>query len=564
AIMAEKMKVKEQQQELAKLEKIKELKARKERELSNRAFELIDEAEDLAKQYELDLDSGELPECVYSEVINKYVEARAKFEEIGWNEQAITLLNTIDYYKEKLEADNEIRVLRAERIKLHEQELKELKEQQILDKIAKEKEEKLFKQKEKVRLLKAKEEEARYEALKAKAFSLLDSAKIEMGQNNFDRAIEFYHESEKIFSEISWQEGIKMVKESMISINKKKKEYIKKLEEIKEQEAKKLLLEKQLEEKIAKSKDLEKLQQEKRRIELAKIQEQKDRENTISEKAFYLLEQGTLLLDHKKFQEALENYIEARNLFNEIKWFHEVHRINSELLFNLKKEQKKVEKLEKEKKKIELLKMEEEKRKKLEKIKREKERKKLKKLAIYEIIDKSIMEDLKRANRVIESQNYNEGILLLKDVIKKMKKSGKDEEIEKIYNQVKEIQNQTHVPLITLEEIDINENMEKFFLSYQALDKAGISISKNSFMKAVSELNEAKFNLKDTKIGEKFSKKIDDLINSCMGKLGVKPVKDLFQVKEKVTKTEEEILKERIAARRAERKRKVLDLLGKK
>ncbi len=114
-------------------------KDQKKKILSNRAFEMIDKAEKLAKKYETDLKKGELLECVYGEVIDKYHEARAIFEEIGWNDQATRLLDPINYYKKKLEFDKKARILQAERIQLQEQELK-AQEELLLEARAREKE----------------------------------------------------------------------------------------------------------------------------------------------------------------------------------------------------------------------------------------------------------------------------------------------------------------------------------------------------------------------------------------------------------------------------------------
>jgi hypothetical protein len=82
-------------------------------------------------------------------------------------------------------------------------------------------------------------------------------------------------------------------------------------------------------------------------------------------------------------------------------------------------------------------------------------------------------------------------------------------------------------------------------------------------MKAISELNEAKFNLKDLKIGKKYIKEIDIKIKSLQERLGRKPSKDDFDAKEKERKAEVDMLKTRIKARREERRKKVLDLLKK-
>ena len=62
-----------------------------------------------------------------------------------------------------------------------------------------------------------------YESKKDQAFNFMDLAKNELKQNNFEKAVSYYKESEKIFAEIKWPEGIRMIKES-INVIKLKKE----------------------------------------------------------------------------------------------------------------------------------------------------------------------------------------------------------------------------------------------------------------------------------------------------------------------------------------------------
>ena len=63
----------------------------------------------------------------------------------------------------------------------------------------------------------------------------------------------------------------------------------------------------------------------------------------MSEEAYELLEEGTELMNSSKFTEAYDKYIAARELFQKISWQREVSRINNELLFKLKREQKQAE-----------------------------------------------------------------------------------------------------------------------------------------------------------------------------------------------------------------------------
>ena len=489
---------------------------RQQEELSNEAFRIIDEAESMAKRYELDLKEGTFPEPPFEEIIKIYRNARSMFEEIEWEDQAVDLINTINYYKEKMQADSKLRALETKKI---EKQKRELEEQQQILKKQREKEMEQLKLREE-KLLATRDQEKELESKKVTAFSLMDQAKRHLDQDNFDSAIELYEQSQKIISEINWAEGLKMVQESIIVIKKKKKEFELREKALEEEEEEKLRLERELEEEITKTKELGRLQQELKREEMLKIQKQKEKESQASEKAYALLERGTQLLEKKKFKEAHEIYIAAQDIFKELDWFHEVNRINNELLLNLQIEETKQKRLEEyKKKKLEekqelenmLLEVEQQ-RKELESAKIKEKREKLRKLRGSDKLKDRIEENLERANIEIQNARYNKGVLKLKEIIIMMERVGWDKEIADVNNQIHVLSNKSHVPLIVLEDLDEKENKEKFKSAYVALDKAHVSLLKNRIMKAISELNESIFNLKETKIGIKFIDQIETKI----------------------------------------------------
>ena len=425
--------------------------------------------------------------------------------------------------------------------------------------------EKLLKEKEETLLLR-KEQVVQFESHKDKAFRLMDRAKRELSNNNFGKAIELYQESEEIFIEISWKEGTKMIKDSITMIKSKHKAFELQLESTEEEKAEKLRIEKQLEEQFTKAEEIRKLQQEEKRRELQKIQREKDQEREISEEAYRILEQGTTLLESNKFDDAYENYIKARELFNSISWKREVSRINNELLFILKRERKKFEVLEEIKKKkteedekLEILKQETKKEhKELEKRKKEEKR-----LAAKEKIERKMTLKLEKAYKLIDEFRYNEGLLFLMEEFNRLNRLGNQDDATKINNQINNIKSEAEVSIITLEDISEGEKGDNFELAYRALDKAQISLKNNRYMKAISELNEAKYNLKELEIGKKIVNEIDIKITDLKGKLGKIPIQETPEIKDETTESESERLKARIAARRAERRKKVLDLLKK-
>ncbi|MFX1498167.1 MAG: hypothetical protein ACFFBH_11615, partial [Promethearchaeota archaeon] len=543
------------EQKIIAFEKIK----KKQSQDSDRTFNLINRAERLAQEYEIQKkDSIFNAPSPYLEVIRLYEQAKNSFEKIGWNEEANQLVNSINYYKDKLESDKKVRELEVEKLEKE----KELEERRIVEaKLAREAEAELLKQKAQAIELK-KRQSLEYEAKKEQAFNFMDLAKKELKQNNFDKAVRFYRNSEKIFNEINWPEGIRIINES-IEIIKKKQEAMeteKRLLKVKQEEESKLKVE--LEEQIAKAKDLKESQEEKRKQELLVIQEKQEYEKKVSAQAYKLLEDGTELKNLKKFEQAYEKYIMGRDLFEKIGWVHEVSRINNDLLFILKKEMKQVEKIKEmqkrkkeEDKKIEVLLREaDEQSKEREKVRKEEKRKQ------RELV---IQQRLEEANNTIKDLKYNEGILKLKKVIRKLGKIGQEKQIKQLLKQIDVIENASQIPIITIDDIENNENIDKFNIAYQALDRAQRSLSENQFMKAISEFNEAKFNLRNTIIGKKYIPIIQEKINSYKKNLGIK-IEPEEEVEFKKPLDDKGTLRDKIAARRAERKKRVNKLLGKK
>ncbi len=496
-------------------EKLYELEKQK-KENEKRAqeiFEMIDAAEKLVKDYESNIQKGFFPESPYEDTIKIYREAKKKFEEIGWKEQATSLLNAINHYKEKLESDNRLRALETEKKKKKEMELKEIEEITVQSRI---KEEEITKKKREALILK-KKKETEEEKLRNEAFELLDHAKFEFNQKNYDKSIELYEQGKNIFSDIGWEEGKNMVLQSIRVIKKKQEELKYRQKIIQEKETERLKIEKHLEEKFELAEDVKKIEREKKKERLLKMQEEKSIEQEISERAYDLLAEGSKFAEKKKFSEAYENYIKARDLFKEIKWHREVSRINNEFLFNLKREENKVarleahlqEKMKKEQDLEELLKKAEVQKKKLEKSELERKRKTL---TEHKREDKLIAE-WERANAIIDNYNYNEGVLELQKIKKIMEKADRQPEIAKINQQISNLKQQSHVPLITLEELDKIDDMKKFKVAYNSLDKAQASLSRKLLMKAVSELKEAIFYLKDLALGKKYLKEIEEKIN---------------------------------------------------
>ncbi|MFW9865049.1 MAG: hypothetical protein ACFFEN_03050 [Candidatus Thorarchaeota archaeon] len=549
---------------LMKEKRVQEFEKQK-RENMAKAEEILNKikkADDFVKDYETEIRKKNFEaESPYERVRTIYQNARKEFEEIGWIEESMKLLNTIKFNEQKFEKFEIIRKLELEKVKKRKEEL--LFQKRSIEQ-ARKKQEKVIKRR--VEDIQARSDEViEFETEKNKAFELTERAKRELEHNNFQRAIELYQESEKIFSKIGWQEGINMVQDSITMIKRKEKSLELQQKAIKKRKQKEIMLEAEIEEKLVQTEELRKRLQEEKRKEFLKIQSEKQWEKEISDQAYDVLEQGTALLDKKRFDEAYEKYIEARKLFSKISWKREVSRINNDLLFKLRREKKKYEALQDIKKKRledqkEMEKLREEAKEKQLEIERQK--KEDKRRLAKEVFDEKILKEINKAEILIEQFKYNEAIVLLKGEQKKLLISGREEELKRIDEMIDEVKTKSQFPLIVIEYSDDVDNLEKFKLAYNALDKAQISISNNNLKKTISELKEAQFHLRELKFGEKFIKDIEVSINKFQEKLGRKPTKEELESKDK-EEYEVAKLKARIAKRREERRKKVLDLLKK-
>ena len=142
--------------------------------------------------------------------------------------------------------------------------------------------------------------------------------------------------------------------------------------------------------------------------------------------------------------------------------------------------------------------------------------------------------------------------------MKEIENTDQDKMVKDLNKQIEVLENASQVPIITKFDLEDNENRDKFNLAYQALDKAQISLSENSFLKAVTELNEALYNLRETLIGPKFISAIEEKVNTYKKELDIKKAPE---PKREAPKIESEDIRAKIAARRAERRKKIRELM---
>jgi len=96
-----------------KEEMILDFEEKKKRKLkqSEEIFNMIDNVEKMAKEYEKEIKKGRILDldCPYEKIIEIYKEVEKRFESIGWKEEASKLFDSIEYYNDKLEKDKILR-----------------------------------------------------------------------------------------------------------------------------------------------------------------------------------------------------------------------------------------------------------------------------------------------------------------------------------------------------------------------------------------------------------------------------------------------------------------------
>jgi len=101
-------------------EKILNLEEHKEREKqkADEIFNIIKDAEHIAKSYENEIKLGKLLEynCPYDSIIEIYLVAKEKFENIGWEEEANGLIDTLNFYLDKKKRDIKLREIEEKKL----------------------------------------------------------------------------------------------------------------------------------------------------------------------------------------------------------------------------------------------------------------------------------------------------------------------------------------------------------------------------------------------------------------------------------------------------------------
>ncbi|MBD3352204.1 MAG: hypothetical protein GF364_12015, partial [Candidatus Lokiarchaeota archaeon] len=185
---------------------------------------------------------------------------------------------------------------------------------------------------------------------------LCTSADRRINEYKFEEGIKLLNDALKIVEKNPW--GIKefQIKDLLETAKEKQSNHLekkKKEEEAKKKKQEMLEKEKRMEEARKRLKVKERAEKEKK---VQALKAKKEKEENLSGKAFELIEKGSNLVKKNQFDEAIELYNKAKDLFLEINWKGEVTRLDDSLETLIEQRdnfQKKMKKIEEERKKKE-------------------------------------------------------------------------------------------------------------------------------------------------------------------------------------------------------------------
>ncbi|MBD3216380.1 MAG: hypothetical protein GF311_27450 [Candidatus Lokiarchaeota archaeon] len=293
--------LKEKEEEIQHREKLKE-----------KAFELMDQAQERVMELNFD------------DAIKNYQKAKGIFSEIQWTDELELIENSIKELQKKKDE------LLDQKNKQMEQKIKQLREEEKFQTRIRQKlqlERKRLKERE--ISLEERENELVYQReQKDKALQILDSAQKAVEEGNYDKAIEAYQNAAKIFSTIQWKDEVKLLKNSILQLENKKKEDIIREQKEFEKALKRERARDAFQREIAKRMKAEKKQLEEKQIKLKEREEELKYRKKKRDKAFKKLDEANMFLSQGKFEESLEIYYEVRNIFAQIQWVEELPLIN--------------------------------------------------------------------------------------------------------------------------------------------------------------------------------------------------------------------------------------------
>ena len=452
----------------------------------------------------------------YDTAINYYEKALSIFDEIGSiSESAKIKESLVSLTIEKKSYLSKLEKARIERKKLEED---KIQEEDLLRKIKEEEKRRKVAEKEKLRL---ELENAKTTQEKTQSgYNYLEKGSELAGQHDYDVAIEHYKEALLIFEEIDSKTEVLKINESISNLIVEKKNYIEKLkkeslekERREEEKVKERELLKQIEEeRMRKAKEVsEKMKKE---VKAARSREEK------TNLAYQFLERGSeLIKQEKEFDSAIELYIKAKSLFEEIKSKTEALRVEDSVkslkiqkekhYLKLEKERIEKENLEEMKRKDEdlirikqeedLKRKEEEEQKYLKQVEEAHSRREKANIA-YELLEKG--------SELVDLYEYDKGLESYEKAFKLLKEIGSSTECNKVKESIKVIESEKKQYMLKLEQEKANKKKrEEIQINLEKLIRQRIGEEnerkREEELRLRQEIEEAKDKESKTKIAYK-------------------------------------------------------------
>ncbi|MFX1419673.1 MAG: hypothetical protein ACFE9N_12195, partial [Promethearchaeota archaeon] len=312
----EKLKVK--RIEIQKQEEIKHLMEKRKAE----AFEILDNAESLFNQKK------------YRQAIEKYRQAELILNEMSFPTNIVgdMIYKAQEMLKEKF----------SDKQKKLETELKQAQEEfKLQQKIAENLKINEIKLKRKQKdVEKSKEIQIYMEKRKEEAFNLLEEAEAYLKQQQYDKALEYYHAGELILNEIAFP--TESIRELILKVQEKKREYQMQKQKELEIRVQREREEWDLQQKMAVNIKVEQERLKKKKLKVLKLEQLKSNLEQRKEQAFKILVEGENFLKDQNYDNAIVCYRRAGMILNEIQF--PTDTINN-MIFKIKKLKKQKEEL---------------------------------------------------------------------------------------------------------------------------------------------------------------------------------------------------------------------------
>jgi len=413
----DKERVKIKQRDLDLELKRDELEYREQRKSA--AFKALEEAQDYINKKD------------YDNAILAYQSAGSIFAGIQWEDEIHLIENAINELEERKRSDVELK--QRELKKSIERQKADMQFQDQISSMLKEERKKLHQSEIKLR---EREQELDYrEKQKEKAFEILDSAQVELQKGDYDKTVELYQNAMSIFAEIQWYDEVELIGKSILEIRNRKREA-----EIKIQRDLQLMLKKEQEDNEFHQKIVNEMKIQKQKLQQKQLILQ-DREKELElraqrkEEAFKIIDEAQNYLSLGKFDMSVESYRKVAEIFSQIHWDDELNLIMQAIRdIEIKKKENELwkeksiqEAMEREiayQRFLDQIKHQRE----LEKIKVEKEKELLeqkKKLTEANVIrQEKVLNEIENADILINQEHYDEAIKIYEKSLIEMQDLG--------------------------------------------------------------------------------------------------------------------------------------------